>query len=297
MRRRFTSNALLLLVPAAIGAIFALVGGIFLWVSFTAGDDANRLTMLPLLTAVSLEDSRPEREVLVEGSISHRTQPRYQNLVAYTYAERQSYRDSDGERRYRWVTLETQTPPLDIETSSGRIRIELAARSDYELYNPTMTLQEGDYRYQGFQAGDRVVIQGITHQGPEGIILDASVVAGGDRDAYITSQQAEAHSLFWFSLGFVTLGLVLILLGLVLWWRFASFRRTEKSREERTHLTFAINTRMEGWYGHDENVFWYTHGTCYRAGSLAHPAAASHWNGVSRTTLLSRSSTGDYRLY
>jgi hypothetical protein len=176
--------------------------------SFWTSDEADRAEALPVLTSVTFEDSAIGREVIIEGVIANNISPRYENLVAYERERRE--RDSDGDTR--WVTEETVTPPLSIDTPNGRVRMEESRSSAYDIKNPPATINIGsNVRYNGFRANDAVMALGSVQQGSEGRILDAEFIYGGTTQGYVEDRRTTSTILF--VIGIVLLVVMLVVIG------------------------------------------------------------------------------------
>lgn len=202
--------------------IMAVCAAICLLVSFTSSRNAQRAEGLPVLSKVTLTDSRPGREVIVEGRISDLMQPLYEDLVAY---ERQVYESDDDDGS--WVTKEHKAPVLFVETSDGRIQLETNAdTSDYDLLNPPQTMYaDSDQRYVGFAPQDGIMALGTVQEGLEGPILDAEFIYGGTRAAYISEQRFASTLFFWIGIIFT-----IITLGLFVWYIWPWIQQCLKRR-------------------------------------------------------------------
>lgn len=178
-----------------VGAIFTLVGLIFVGVSLVIGQDMARVGGLPLVDATALANTPLGGEVLIEGRISARARPRFREFVAYV---RDEYRGNDSDGDAQWVEDERLTPQLLLELADGRVEI---VNQDYRLEQPTTSWQESDLlqwsqgsgegtkRYRGFAAGATVLAIGTAAQGDEFAGISATVLAGGTRSSYLAEQR------------------------------------------------------------------------------------------------------------
>jgi hypothetical protein len=206
------------------GLIF-LALGIFLATAGAqqADADAERAEQLSPLTVAALEDSRPGREVLIEGRISERNPSLFRQFVAYV---REEYRGSDDDDREKWQEDERRTPPLLIEVADGTVSL---ANNNYALDNPPHVWHdsetsrvwngftgEGTKRYRGFQAGDLALAIGTLASGSEGLELQAEQVYGGTRSSYIADRRQAAVWMPRIGGIFGLFGLAITLAGI--WW-------------------------------------------------------------------------------
>lgn len=183
--------------------IFLVVGGGMIFGSTMANNEASRIERLPVVSGVLLADSPVGREVVIEGFISSNMPSRYSNLVAYERQYHETYY-SQGKRRTRWVTDVTVTPPLVINTSSGRVQLEASSSvSAYSFDHAPATINEGDHRYNGFRVNDPVMAFGTVQRGSEGLVLDAQLIHGGTRQTYVDGQRTVATIFFWIGIAMI----------------------------------------------------------------------------------------------
>jgi hypothetical protein len=206
------------------GLIFLILGVLLATAGAQqAGAEAERAERLPPLTVAALEDSRPGREVLIEGRISDRNPTLFQRFVAYV---REEYRGSDDQDREKWEEDERRTPPLRIEVADGIVSL---ANSNYVLDTPPHIWHEsepsrvwngftgeGTKRYRGFQAGDIALAIGTLASGSEGLELRAERVYGGTRSSYIADRRQAAVWMPRIGAIFGLVGVAIALLGV--WW-------------------------------------------------------------------------------
>ncbi|NJN16345.1 MAG: hypothetical protein HC822_08760 [Oscillochloris sp.] len=200
------------------GLVFLAVGvtiGIFgTRDAMAAGARAQRLAPQ---SAAALEQAAAGSEVLVEGRLSDRNSARFRTFVAYSADE---YRGTDDDGDAIWTEVERVTPPLLIE-AGGLVQI---GNDDYELERAHEHWQEserlrysggqGTRRYAGMRAGEMVTTIGVIRAGPEGNEVQAEILFGGNRDAYITARESDARWLPIFGLIFGVIGAAVAAVGI-----------------------------------------------------------------------------------
>lgn len=156
----------------------------------------NQLARLPLGS-----------EVLLEGTISDRSVPKFRTFVAYKFERHYLNTDLSD----MWQLENVQTEPFVLQLAGGLVSIGGAG---YQILNPATTEQQpgnvgsNPVRYSGFQIGDRVVLLGrLTGQDT----VTADVVIGGTRAAYLAARQATAT---WSAL-FIGLSTALVALAFI----------------------------------------------------------------------------------
>lgn len=196
------------------GLLFGLasLGMLALW---AIGDPSAALRALPHLSARELAALPGGREVLVEGRIGVR-EPGLSGLVAF---ERDELRSAEfaGESSVEWTTVERRTPPLLIDTPSGRVEL---TNDDYILLHPPRETTEPDgSRLKAFAVGDPVVVVGRS-VGEGTAALSTQRLVGGTRNTYLAELEAADGPLLWIALAALVFGLGFGLPGaLGLWGR------------------------------------------------------------------------------
>lgn len=190
--------------PLCCGAVVALL------LPRAFDQQAAVVARLEPISFAAFEDGTPGREALVEGTLSPRNRISEQGFVAYRrYA---AARDSDGDRV--WRLAETVTPPLLVELPGGVVRVV----GDYTL-SSVESLEADSVRVEGLRPGGAVLALGVLVQGAEGLELDASMVSGGSRAAYLEGNRLAAQVFGVFGWVVLSAGLLVFVvgLGLVVW--------------------------------------------------------------------------------
>ncbi|MEI7771845.1 MAG: hypothetical protein WCI67_17770 [Chloroflexales bacterium] len=208
-----------LIVLGLMGSVFLCIGVVLGTVAArSASAEADRAERLAPASAAALEDSPLGKEILVEGALSARNKPRFRDFVAYT---REEYRGSDKDGHAKWSEDERVTPPLLVDLAAGAVQI---GNDDYRISGPHATWQEGSTlvwngllgegtkRYRGLVAGRPAMAIGIVRRGAEGAELQAELVFGGTRAAYIAAQRDTAR--FMPIIGAILGGVGVLLLGI-----------------------------------------------------------------------------------
>ena len=190
------------LIVGSIGAALGLAGVAIVW--FMPGIIAREHTRLSALTApgaVSLTDTPPGREVIVQGRLAP-AQPRlFRDFVAYVkQEERRDGRDRDDRE---WKEVERRTPPLQIDADGGAVAV---VNTDYSLvWARTQwrdTAQVLDTNYSGLVAGEAVFVRGRVAAGG----LEAIVVGSGTRESYLRQVADNAGVAWWLGTGLEIVG-------------------------------------------------------------------------------------------
>lgn len=183
-----------------------------LLIIFAAGtrpvdDTLARVERLASTTIDQLALLPPGSEVLLEGTISDRSVPKFRTFIAYKFERHYLNTDLSD----MWQLENVQTEPFVLQLAGGLVSIGGAG---YQILNPaTIEQQPGNVgsnpvRYSGFQIGDRVMLLGrLTDQDT----VMADVVIGGTRAAYLAAQHATAT---WSAL-FIGLGTALVALAFI----------------------------------------------------------------------------------
>jgi hypothetical protein len=227
---QFLERHLLKLIFGGAGALFLLVGLIFVGVGISSRQDVGRLETIPVLDLAGLRQSAGSGEVALEGKISERNPFQFRPFVAYIRQEYQGQRcdqnDNDNTNnlncRAIWVEDERVTPPLWLDLPGGRANV---ANTNYELQYPPFAQQSSPFliarqtkSYQGFRVGDPVFVLGQVVSGDESPVLQARVVSGGNRESYLANARGAANIFTLLGSIFTLLGgvLLVILIGLML---------------------------------------------------------------------------------
>jgi hypothetical protein len=214
--------------PGTVMLVLGLLGlalgvGLGVFGSRSAQEEAARAERLVSVSAAALEDAQVGREVLVEGQISERNPALFREFVAY---EREEYRGSDSDGDAEWSRDEIKRPPLLIAVGDGLVQIvgetyalrDMPARwQESNVLSWNGLTNEGTKRYQGFAAGNPVVLIGAVASGSEGNQLHAEFLAGGTRASFMAARRNDATILPWVGLGLSIAGLGIAAGGLWLW--------------------------------------------------------------------------------
>ncbi|HEX5750580.1 MAG TPA: hypothetical protein VFZ09_30410 [Archangium sp.] len=231
-RRRSKGVWLALGFAALVSGALAVAMG---YSSRVAREEAGQAESLPVLEASTLGGMAPGETVLVGGRLASDNPVRLRRYVAYLHFE--PYRDTSGSSaRTRWRVRERVTPPLLLETGSGRVRIR---NEDYQLGAATKEPGELDERgptswrdekdegawdpsrpstgtqwYTGFEAGQDVVVLGSLASGGAAPEVNATRVFGGTKAELVASARSSA-GFFQIAAWVLALVCAAALLGLV----------------------------------------------------------------------------------
>ncbi len=212
------------LILAGLGAVFLAVALLML-VNESSQRELARGTTLTTVTAATLRLLPVGEAVLVEGRLTADNRAVFREFVACQRDRYDGVEPSGAFKgRERWTPKETLAPPLVLETGDGTVAI---VNQGYELRVPphrwwdkadrTNLLGEGGERASGFFAGDQVSVEGRLVNAPAGgglraNALEAQVLFGGDRTAYLAYLRSGVQATR--ILGGVFLGVGSLLLGL-----------------------------------------------------------------------------------
>ncbi|MBN1993540.1 MAG: hypothetical protein JW953_12640 [Anaerolineae bacterium] len=224
---RWFEEHLISLVFGFIGAVFAVIGGGFLWGYFHTQQETQQAAQIPLYTLAQLGDISSGTPVAIEGRISEQNTPRFEGLVAYIARQYQGIEcddedDEDDDGDYEcdevWSLVERVTPALWLDLPEGRVRV---GNTDYDLLNAPevwqTTLNPIEYEtleYQGFRMGNPVFVIGQVKTN-DGVSLNADFLSGGNRQDYFNSQAEAATVLLVMGFVFAGFGLVFLLVAIV----------------------------------------------------------------------------------
>jgi hypothetical protein len=170
-------------VQVRVTTVLAAISALFLFVAPRL--DTRDFSMLEALGPVEIETLRRTNsgtEVLVEGRIPPETRTARHDLVVSVGYLRQVSTASEDAGRLREREIERQTPPFDLQLSSGRIRIENEGYKVKQL--PTVT-DDGSLFRKGLAPGDPAVVIGNVRRNGDDVALRASVVAFGTQKSYV----------------------------------------------------------------------------------------------------------------
>lgn len=204
------------------GAIFFVAGLPFVWVGWYLGNEADRLTQLPVFTLAELTQSGPGLAGTLEGRIAERNELHFRTFVAYVQ-ERYDGEDCDDDGcEAIWTVIERRTPPLLLDLSEGRLPI---INNSYYFESMPVTWQASEdlvayetTRYRGFEIGSPVFVVGTTARAGDAPAFTAEFIAGGDRADYLANQRFEARLFFWMGALFSLIGVGAVVGTVVRWW-------------------------------------------------------------------------------
>jgi hypothetical protein len=211
-------------IVGSIGLLFGIAGFV-LWhfgPAMAAAEHA-RLVALPNPDAISLTDTPPGREVIVEGRIAPGQPVRFRDFVAYVKEEEQ--RDKrERERTGNWKTVEKVTPPLHLVVGNGSVRV---VNENYSIaFAKTHWTDEAqiiDTQYSGLAAGEAVFVRGTAAAGG----IEAATVGSGTRASYLAMMAGNIGVVWWLGVGFMSLAALMVLIAVVL---FVTAARTARTR-------------------------------------------------------------------
>ena len=201
-------------IVGGIGLLFGIAGFV-LWhfgPAMAAAEHA-RLVALPNPDAISLTDTPPGREVIVEGRIARDQPVRFRDFVAYVKQEEQ--RDKrERERTGNWKTVEKVTPPLHLVVGhDGSVRV---LNENYSIaFAKTHWTDEAriiDTQYSGLAAGEAVFVRGTAAAGG----IEAAMVGSGTRASYLAMMAGNIGVVWWLGVGFMALGTLMAAIAVVL---------------------------------------------------------------------------------
>jgi hypothetical protein len=190
---RIVLNPVTLLCVAMLSG---LVGGVLLYDAPAYAARAARAERLQSVSAASLTDSAPGREVLLEGQVSARTPAVYRAFVAYVREEYRSRFMLGGDSQH-WEEAERVTPPLVVALPDGEARIAndnyLFDTTAFTMREAEPTLTKGAIQSRGYRAGDPALAVGtVVVDGGERAVA-AEFLYAGSRAAYIAEMRRLAR--------------------------------------------------------------------------------------------------------
>jgi hypothetical protein len=219
------------LILAGLGLVFLCVAP---WMLFnkSAQRDLERGLSLASATAATMSAHAVGETVLVEGRLAASNRSVFREFVA---CQRDRYLGEEtsgvNKGKERWEPMETLAPPLQVETADGTVAIINQA---YALRGSThrwwdkgdrtnLTAKQGE-RAAGFFAGDQVTVEGrVAAMAVNGTVsaraLEAQVLSGGDRTAYLDYLRGSVLATRIIGGVFLGVGALLMLIGGGLLWR------------------------------------------------------------------------------
>lgn len=219
--------------------VAGLVGGGMWFASVQSREEAALVESLPEVGAEALRGLGVGQSVLVSGTLAADNPVLFRRFVAYLHYEPHRER-SNNSTRTDWRVRERFTPPLWVETATGRVRVrnnayELGAAtkepSELAERGPSAWQDEkgrggwdrsrpstGPQWYTGFEPGQPVVVLATVARGGEAPEVEARRVFGGSRAELVASAKGAATFFRIFALVLLPLSLA-ALVGLV--WKLA----------------------------------------------------------------------------
>ena len=200
-------------IVGSVGLVLGLAGAAVSHVfpGLVAAEHA-RLAALPTIAARDVGSAPVGTEVIVDGRIAAGQPVRFRNFVAYVKEEEE--RDAkQRERRGYWKIVESVTPPLELVTSTGVVRV---VNTRYSLTFAATRWRDTskviDTAYSGLLANEAVFVHGQVAAGG----VEAISVGSGTRASYLAARAGNADVAWWLGAGFQAVGAVLLLVGLAL---------------------------------------------------------------------------------
>jgi len=223
---RWFEKHLVSVVSCFIGIIFTLVGAGFLWGHSNTQNEIRLVEQIPLVTATRLTDMSSDTSVAIEGRVSERNTS-HNGLVIYTIFQYRGYECDDEDSNdceEVWLQTERVTPALWLDLTDGRVRI---GNNDYWAFHEPKKWQTTEnliemetLEYRGFPIGSPVFVLGKVSK-TDGVVLNADILSGGNRQDYLDSRVEEANTLLLMSIVFGGFGLlfIAIAIGTAIWMR------------------------------------------------------------------------------
>jgi hypothetical protein len=199
-------------IVGGIGLVLGLAGFV-VWhfVPGIVAAEHARLEALPTPDAISLTDTPPGREVILEGRIAPDQPKRFRDFVAYVKEEEQRD-EKERERSGNWKTVDRVTPPLHlIVGDDGSVRV---VNANYGVsFAKTQWRDDSriiDTNYTGLVAGESVFVRGVTAAGG----VEAAIIGSGTRATYLAMVAGNAGVAWWLGVGFMTVGTLMVAIAL-----------------------------------------------------------------------------------
>lgn len=198
------------MVALIFGLVFLFLGVLFLFIGYRTGQDAEALAALPIFDLAALESQPVGTEGVIEGRIAERNPLQFETLVAYIQTQYQGEDCDDDGCQSIWTEQERVVPPLWLDLTGGRVKIN---NSGYALYQTSTVWETSEQwvayetlRYSGLVINDAVFAVGRVAPVDGGPNFEADTLYLGRRDAQVTADRFTGQVLFW-------LGLALSLIG------------------------------------------------------------------------------------
>lgn len=193
--------------------VAGVLGGGMWYASVQAREEAALVESLPEQGAEALRGRSAGQAVLVSGTLAADNPVLFRRFVAYLHYEPHRERSSKSTRT-DWRVRQRFTPPLWVETATGRVLVrndtyalgaatgepsELAERGSSawlddegrKVWEPSRP-SSGPQWYTGFEPGQGVVVLGTVARGGDAPELEATRVFGGSRAELVSSARGAA---------------------------------------------------------------------------------------------------------
>jgi len=224
---------------AAFGVGFLGVG-LWLLVDDSSQRDVARAAALPAIDAAAVAQQAAGTAVLLEGRLVAVGPVGREGFVAFEHERYLGTEQSGANKgRARWMQLPTEAPPVAVE--SGGVRAAIV-NSGYGLRSEPHQWQSSELpfynsigdcteRLRGFKVGDGVTVDGrvvmiAVEGGAAGVrVIEATVLAGGDRAAYLADLRSGIMTTRILGGIFTGLGVLVTFIGFRLFRRRAVLNR------------------------------------------------------------------------
>lgn len=200
-----------------------MAGALILLVAVpSAGARSAAVDTLAVVSPSTAADQPEGARVLLEARITPDAPERFEGFVAFRRREFGGFKEEGGRRREQWTTKEVVTPSLSLE--DGGRGIALIAQT-YEMqdephaWRSTAGLEHSllgpnTQEVVGFRRGDAVTVDGVLERGPQGLVIRATSLAGGDSEAYRATQRESVRTLRIVGMIFSGVGAIVLAAGL-----------------------------------------------------------------------------------
>jgi hypothetical protein len=203
------------IMGALVCGALTVIGGTLVADACSRGRNADEAGALEPLSAAELAAAAPGRRVLVVGRIDPSSaviEPQ-RGLVMYLRERCEMSYGRKGRKSYTWKLAERALPEFQLQMGEAAVPV---LAGTYGFRRPSVQdphdSEAGAVAYEGFKAGDRVVVDGRMSEGS----LRADLVFGGDHQAYLAELRGDAPTSL--THGSVALGLAAVLAALAVWY-------------------------------------------------------------------------------
>lgn len=210
------------MVALIFSMVFLFLGVLFYFIGYNTGQNAEALAVLPVFDLAALDNQPVGTAGVIEGHIAERNPLQFETLVAYIQSQYQGEDCDDDGCESIWTEQERVLPPLWLDLTGGRVRIN---NSDYALYQTSTVWETSEewvahetLRYSGLVINDAVFAVGRIAPADGSPNFEADVLYLGRRDAQVAADHFSGQVLFWLGLALSLIGggsLVLVVRGLL----------------------------------------------------------------------------------